>query len=190
MTNNVKLVGLGVISSLLVVFLVQPLLLWLWEISLNLGHAVYSQWEDSLYSNAAYGHRDHAANLLLSLACGAVVGLVFGPIMQLASLRRSSSRSSTSPILRQYVLAACVGVMLGIAVVLVNISIRAFTDQRLNMSFAQRIAVLAPVVSDQTVEELRSDWASMTSKRDYDVLNAKMDRIAKENDITLPSPLI
>ena len=186
MKNNAKLVGIGVISTLLVVFLVQPLLLWLWEISLNLLHAVYAQWEDSLYRNAAYGHRDHAANLLLSLACGAIIGLAFGSLMQLIRLRRSNTPS----ILRQYVLAGCVGVMLGIAVVLVNVNIRAFTDQRLNMSFAQRITILAPVVSDQTAKELRADWASMTSKWDYDVLNAKMDRIAKENDITLPSPLI
>ena len=58
---------------------------------------------------------------------------------------------------------------------------------QLNTSFNQRVAALAPRITDQQVKELRARWALMEKRSDYLSIVADMDKLAKETGSKLPS---
>ncbi|MCZ6840632.1 MAG: hypothetical protein O7G13_15325 [Alphaproteobacteria bacterium] len=53
-------------------------------------------------------------------------------------------------------------------------------------SFRHRLTILSPVITDQEGEELQSNWASMSSRADHDLLAEEMEKIANERGIQLP----
>ena len=60
---------------------------------------------------------------------------------------------------------------------------------QLTTSFHQRLAVLAPKISDQEYKELLASWASMKNGEDYRNIVEKMDAKAIASGVTLPNLL-
>jgi hypothetical protein len=63
-------------------------------------------------------------------------------------------------------------------------------DYLLNTSFAQRITVLTPHISEHERQEFAALWASMRNRRDYERLNAKLEDTATARGVKLPKPLL
>jgi hypothetical protein len=59
------------------------------------------------------------------------------------------------------------------------------SDLQLNASFNQRMAVLAPEITDLEAKRLRARWASMRSREDYLAITAGMDAVANQKGIKL-----
>jgi hypothetical protein len=65
-----------------------------------------------------------------------------------------------------------------------------FIDLQLNASFSQRCDVIAPYVDEQEEQILRSKWASMKSRKDYENINQYSEGLAKSKNVNLPKPLL
>ncbi|MDE0373013.1 MAG: hypothetical protein OXI73_10770 [Rhodospirillales bacterium] len=178
----VKKYGAAVLIALLVSLFLEPSLVAVWKLILNLLELVYTRWVDSLYIRAAKGYRGHASLLLLSMVYGFVLGQLTVSMLRLSSV----DKPRPTGLSRKNLFSIGIGLTLGVAIVLGNIFIKAFTDMQLNASFTQRLTILAPAVPDQVVKELKSDWASMTGRPDYDSLNEKMEQLAAASNIILP----
>lgn len=53
-------------------------------------------------------------------------------------------------------------------------------------SFQQHVRILRPYMDDVTEEAIVSEWSMMSSKADYDRVQAKLERIAEQQSIKLP----
>lgn len=185
----------GVISSLLFVLLVQPLVIWSWNRISPIVSSVYSGYVDSIYKSAALGHRHWVSVIIYSLMNGLIVGIMAGLITAIVTPKswwridkssKTPRRLKTRRFLR---LGLYVSFFLMIVSSFMSVS-RAYIDLQLNTSFEQRLNILAPSISDQVEEEIRSQWASMLDRSDYDELNFEMDNYAKDLDQVLPEPVI
>jgi len=65
-----------------------------------------------------------------------------------------------------------------------------YYDLQLNTSFKQRITVLSPHISEQQEKELRAQWASMKSRKDYENINRALEDAAKNKEVKLPKLLL
>ena len=68
--------------------------------------------------------------------------------------------------------------------------IQAYVDLQLNTSFNQKINALAPFVNDQEIKLLKSRWALMRNKDDYDKINMQIKMLAAQAHAELPPDLI
>lgn len=66
----------------------------------------------------------------------------------------------------------------------------AHSDLQLNVTFQQRIRIVAPFIDEQKEEELNSQWAQMKSRDDYKKIIKQFNEIAKNAKIELPEPLM
>lgn len=53
----------------------------------------------------------------------------------------------------------------------------------INETFDRSITQIAPYVEDEKIEIMRSDWVSMKTKADFDVINKEIGRIREENNL-------
>jgi len=77
-----------------------------------------------------------------------------------------------------------------LALMVTNFAATEFACLQLNSSFDQRLTVLAPKISDQEYEEFRALWAGMKSRKDYKIIENKMNNSANKYGIQLPTPLL
>jgi hypothetical protein len=78
---------------------------------------------------------------------------------------------------------------LGILVI-VDIMFRASLDLQLNASFNQRVTVLAPYIDLHQEKLLKSKWALMESRKDYEEVSVYLEKLAKSKNVKLPRPLL
>ena len=65
----------------------------------------------------------------------------------------------------------------------------AIADEQLNASFYQRLDALGPYMSDQEERQLRSSWALMENRAQYNQINSHLEEFAPKAKIKIPEPL-
>ncbi|MCA0328056.1 MAG: hypothetical protein LCH89_21010 [Proteobacteria bacterium] len=171
----------GVISSVLVIIFIQPLLGLVWSAALAFGESVQAGYVDRIYRNAAVGERNMVGHLSL---LGVTLLLIFVPALLLFPdmEKRSSGSRLPFPLLRAVIAVVSMLVpplFLIVASLFIGVS-------QINASFSQRLAVLAPTITDQEMKEWRARWAKMQSQKDYRELVEAMERRSTELRIDLP----
>jgi hypothetical protein len=189
MNNNGWKAGIliGVISSLLVAYLIQPILGLVWNLVMRLGGLVHQGYVDRIYSHAAIAERNLTGQLTLLILIFFINSFLLY-VLYSAAFRNSVEYSVRIPLpTGRFVKTFFVGsALLFWTVLLVAFSITNGTME-ISASFTQRLTVLAPEISDSEYKVLRARWASMRGKSDYDALVVTMDKRANELGITLPA---
>jgi hypothetical protein len=189
-----KQIVIGVLSSLVLIFLVQPFLHASWRIIDFLGTNVSESFSRGVYIDAALGLREVHSFLLLALVLVTLAG--FG-ISSLITHLRSPDEDEPGRVDRalerafRIVSNPWIRTPLGILFLLsiTMIATDRFADLQLNASFNQRMAALAPDITDLEAKRLRSRWASMKSREDYVAITKSMDITASQKGVTLPKVL-
>jgi hypothetical protein len=75
-------------------------------------------------------------------------------------------------------------------ILLTYLTIVAVADLQLNSSFNRRLTIVLPKLSDQEHKEFLASWAAMTTRRDYQQLNTRLEDVAKARGVKLPKPLL
>ena len=169
---------------------VQPILSIIWVVLLWLGTHFFYNTLDSIYLNAALGHREWviASIVLMALIITPLVIISGWISKRLSTTKKAEARPPrTTPTWKK---VFDIGLIFSSPLPCLIVGAFIFIDLQLNTSFDQRIAVLAPKVPDQTIKELRAQWALMASREDYLVLNARLEQLAHDAGITLPKPLL
>lgn len=191
MNNNGWKVGIlsGIISSLLIILLIQPALRAIWSTVLGLGGWFHQSYVDVIYRNAAMPEGGNPAHLVAYiLVYTMLLGLTyamdrFGSVLYVGNVGPLVT-PGFSKFIKMFLVSATMACAL---VILVYFSIMEGT-LRINSSFTQRLTVLAPAISEVEYKTFRARWASMRGKSDYDMLVSSMDKRAAELGITLPRP--
>ena len=182
----------SVLSTMLVIFFIQPLLSAAWRFSSVLASHFFQSYYDGLYSNAALGHRNWLEFALFAFSVSLILGMTSGVLTSLAArkfLFRKDVRGwlFSSPF---RLIALSVVLLLALLFSSASLLVRAYADLQLNTSFQQRLTVIAPHLTEQEEEELLAMWASMQTRANYNQINEKLESHARANDVTLPDPLI
>ncbi len=175
----------GVISGIFVLVFIQPILSFLWRFLLsNIKSLV-----NSACHQAALGYTDvfnfWIMGGLISLSVGAVTGFATARLLRTYGKTRIAPRT-LSPRLSA-VLWAVIAIMVTLSGT-VQMT-RFFVVMQLKASFYQRLAVLAPKISEQEHKEYLASWAAMHNEDDYRRIVESMEANAKKNGTTLPELL-
>ncbi|HCG6123075.1 TPA: hypothetical protein NJ077_004590 [Vibrio parahaemolyticus] len=182
----------SVVASVLVILFVQPFL----NFSGDMIQWVLSKtaviMSDSIYKDAALGMREKFSFLLLIM----VFQLIF--MVLLSSLyrkffRTTSPQSSIDELSdvekvnrtnKRKIISFFTGFT---SVILVFwLGGMQYVGFQMNASFSQRVTILSPYISEQDVKVLKSEWAQMQSREDYEAINEKILSVAESNNIVLP----
>ena len=174
----------GIISGIIVLVFIQPILSFLWRFVLsNIKGTV-----NSACHQAALGYTD-AYNFLF-MENFIIFGVGLATIVAVKKLRSNGVGRSVRRILSPRAskvlwLAWAMFAILGGTVQVTKY----FVVMQLKASFYQRLAVLAPKISEQEYKEYLASWAAMHSEEDYRRIVENMDAAAKKNGTMLPELL-
>lgn len=199
----------GVVSSLLVLYLIDPLLKAVGGTTFYFLNIVNSGLWDSLYAKAALGVPQDPAVSIFSILAGVFAGLVMGVATAVvkngqegrAVIQSSavSGSSNSKEVLNVFDLALRVGgkpkkfitvtlfLMSLFFVGLMSYSMWSYQFQyKIVTSFDQHLRILAPFMSDRDKLKIVSDFSRMKSESDYKSVYSVLGGVAAENNVTLP----
>jgi hypothetical protein len=192
-----KAVLASVIASVIVILFIQPLLGLLWYFVLS-NIKVLS---DASYRHAALGmHEGNAFVLYMTLngfVFASVVFFIYIAFFELKSpdsARRNQTPSEAPTIPAAHkrmrllrILRVLTAIYAASVLFVCSYSLTLhLTDIQLNTSFHQRMAVLAPHITDLEYKELVASWAGMQTEADYKAIVAKMEKSASSAGVKLP----
>jgi hypothetical protein len=190
-----RVIKLGVLANavfLVLLFFIQRIAGLIWNLVLTVGGHLHQGYVDRIYRGAALGDRNMVGHLTLLM----LLGTTFFVTTYFAMKSNKVGTEALSPLVKDairymdritqgaFIVASITAVLLW-AAILVMFSISSGTDE-IASSFNQRLTVLAPAISDIEYKTLKSRWASMQSKSDYDALVSVMDNRAVELGVKLP----
>lgn len=182
----------SIVASVIFIALVQPIMTYIWEIISSTGNDYLNAFVDNMYKNAALGERDWVVATFSTV--GVYVPFVFISSKRLANfIYKPSFKNKPNKIENTVSTTASwiwwSALIFGVASA-TFISSYIYTDMQLNTSFNQRLTVLSPHITDIEYKKYKSEWASMTSKKDYQTLNKKIQEQADSLSIKLPPSLL
>lgn len=190
-------VGTGLLGSMIFSWMLEPAVTFIMTRANNWTSGFTSSLQNDVYSNAALGTRDWLSvaifQLLSSAWVGVYLGLVTSRIIRRFIFNSETARAAnirrTLAKIRGWLLVVMFLLVLYPTYVCSKLAFVSHADLQLNASFNQRFTVLAPALTEQEEEVIKSKWALMSNRKDYDAINASMDSLAGRLDKPLPKPL-
>lgn len=185
----------GIVSSLIVIYFIDPLLSEFGRLFLSTANVVFSSYLDRMYSEIAVSAPDIGALIIFGAGGCALGYLLVAPFLpsiarrgyrrgyQQAKRERETGQLADRTIVDRSLLAGVAvlaSIVLGFAV---DFHIRIKTTS----SFEQYVTILAPRIGDRRTRELRAQFASMRSADDYAEVLAALRSLAEEHSLELPA---
>lgn len=182
----------GIISSLLFLYLVDPILRSISSLVIALSSSILSSYLDDLYTKCALGVTQDPAliiyGLFYALPFGLSMGIFFSYISRsFKKQKKLDSNNDTTlhkRVVRLLLTSALVFFLLSLISAVSYWSI--WFQQKTITSFTQHIRIISPYIDNATEKALWSEWSLMNSADDYSKIIQKIEKIAKANSITLP----
>jgi len=203
-----KSIIVSLVASMLFLVFIQPIMTFIWDTLKALSLSTFEWVTDGMYKNAALGQRNWIDFLLwtsIVLFGASLIAIMF---IKVTSLVRKDTQNTKLVLLesasqehfesekvklkKMLNLLTWVSWLAGplLAISTLYLTFSAYTDLQLNTSFNQRLNVLAPYIEEHETKLLRSKWATMESRKDFDCVNQYIERLAAENKIVLPKQLL
>ena len=182
----------GVIVSVVMLYLIEPAMKLAVDIGPQYGGQFYQLVWDRAAMQAAIGG-DYMDFAMFAILFSAIVGAFIGRFGAGAAFPRLFGRKGRKTVDSTWVrwekrfvilLMMLVGPIAGTTLLI------DFAAQQMKLSFDRRITVLAPAITEESEELLRARFADLSDRADYQSLNDDMNRLASENRIHLPEPLL
>jgi hypothetical protein len=178
----------GVIVSVIVLYLIEPAMKVVIELFPSFGGLVYHWVWDRAATQAAVGG-DYMDFVLFAILFSAIVGTFIGRFGAGAQVLARRGRRAESLWVRWEKRLVLLLLLLAGPLAATTLLID-FAAQRMKLSFEQRIAVLAPAISEEDEEVLRGRFAELAGHDAYQSLTHDMNLIARETRVDLPAPLL
>ena len=151
--------------------------------------------QDKAFANASLGTRPWVSALIFILGAAAALGLLTGVCTSIffskgiRLLVKAEGKNKGNKYTKR--IAKVTSVVSGayLLFILLRMSSFIYVDIQLNSSFDQRMMAIRPYIEDRDSHRLRSEWALMQKRQDYERINAKLDEYARKADIVLPTLL-
>jgi amino acid transporter len=193
---NRKVFTISVVSSIFASiafsWLLDPLTRWIWHVASENALSWFTNLQNAAFSNAAIGKRDWLVTVLFLYAFAfgfaSFLGITAGALS--ASLVRSPRGERYRRLRPKLLLVSCVVLALVLTYSFGRLGFLAYVDLQLNASFSQRLDALGPYIEPMEERRLRSAWALMKTRSDYEMINRRIDELAVAANITIPEPLL
>lgn len=186
----------SLVASLAFYLLLEPVTAWLWNYTSNSAKESLVELQNAAFRNAAIGKRDWVSAVTFigagALCSGILTGLITGLwILSFFGQRVTGAVVSTTVRrkLRVGFLSLFTLFAVGFTYSWVKMWFLVYVDLQLNASFSQRLDAVGPYIELIEERRLRSAWALMRSREDYERINARLDEIGRTAAIDLPEPL-
>jgi hypothetical protein len=186
---NWKSLRNGVIVSIVMLYLVEPTMKLMVEVFPYFGGRVYRWVWDHAATQAAIGG-DYVDFALFAILFSAIVGTFIGRYgIGAHSMRGKGRRSNDTALMRWEKRLVMVLLLLSGPVAATTLLVD-FAAQQMKLSFEQRMAVLAPSITEEEEEMLRGQFAGLEGRDSYENLKVDMNTLAHTHRVTLPEPLL
>ena len=145
---------------------------------------------DSIYKSAALGQRNHVIVAVVGIVSGVFLGVITGAAVATATKAWAKKELNKIKTRRWIHHVVFVLNLVAFAFLLLALNVMFYANLQLDVSFKQRLTVLAPHLSEQQEENLAAMWASMKTKADYDAINRQLERYAADRNVDLPELLL
>ena len=191
--TNWKSLRNGVVISVVMLYMIEPAMKVAVELAPQFGGRFYRLVWDRAATQAAIGG-DYLDFAMFAILFSAIVGAFIGRFGAGAAFPRlfgrKGGRKSTDSTLVRWEKRLVILLMLLVGPIAGTTLLVDFAAQQMKLSFDRRITVLAPAITEDSEELLRAHFAGLSDRADYQSLNDEMDRLAKENSVNLPDPLL
>ena len=191
----------SIIASIAFAWLLDPVTRWIWHTASDSAWSWFVNLQAAAFRNAALGKREWLSTALFIYVFTLVVivlytspigigcGVLFGRLLRQKATDRTRQliRGRVAP-LTLVILSILMALSLTYA--FGKIAFLAYVDLQLNASFSQRVDALSPYIDPMEERRLRSQWALMKSRADYEQINRRLDELATGANIQLPEPLL
>lgn len=189
MSHSVK-VGIfsGIIASILFIYFIDPILSFIGRKFLRAATVLHLNYLDRLYSQIAVGDLDYSYILHSYLTIAVIMaslGMIIYFLFKKYIANKPESSLKTQDITTIYNISIIIYSAI-IATLMLIFLVEGFIRLETSTSFRQHMAILSPHITEKENKELLAQFASMSRKKDYDDLIAKVNKIAKSNGIVLP----
>jgi hypothetical protein len=187
--SNWKSLRNGVIVSVVVLYLVEPAM----KLAINLfpsfGGFLYRFVWDQAAAQAAVGG-DYVDFAIFAILFSAIVGTFIGRYGVGAHVFARRGRRSADSVWARWEKRIVLLLLLLFGPVAATTLLIDFAAQQMKRSFEQRIAVLAPALSEEEEEGLRARFADMREHVSYENLKLDMNSMARDHRVDLPEALL
>ena len=177
----------GVVSSILVIYFLNPIISFLGKVVIKLASYIYKSYLDNICSDLAVGEPNFSFTLY-GLMLGFMVGIAgsfFAGFItyKIKNKNRDELRSSTPSVFSSWVISAS-------AIVITLVSFLFFIDGYIRIrsytGFKQGLTIIGPYITDASQKEFLSRFSLMKSKEDYDLIMKDILSIASNKGIKMP----
>ncbi len=180
----------SVVATLFVIVFLRPLLNLAWSAVQHFGPVLMKGFSDSIYKSAALGQRNHVIVAVVGIVSGVFLGVITGAAVATATKAWAKKELNKIKTRRWIHHVVFVLNLVAFAFLLLALNVMFYANLQLDVSFKQRLTVLAPHLSEQQEENLAAMWASMKTKADYDAINRQLERYAADRNVDLPELLL
>lgn len=177
-----KAIIASILASLIVLYFLDPILSFLARLTLRIASVLFLAYLDRLYAEVAISDPNFGF-YLLNCATGISIGFTIGFISGAIGLFEKRI-TSTFTVNRSLWLGAIV--LVAVSVLLLAGTVDSYIRLKTSSTFYQRLAVIAPHITDQQRKEFLARFASMESKANFEAVMRTMDEIALKNNVKLP----
>lgn len=190
-----KNILLSLFASAVFLAFIQPLMKAIWSLISTVSVSFLDAYVSGFYKSAALGNRNWVDVFLLWFITALILGTASGTLLIAATQgdeRPSENERITKGSVAKYRklrrwLAWTILPLTCLA--FFDLAFFAFVDLQLVATFNQRLAALAPHITIQEEREIRSRWAMMERKADYEAINQWMEESAAKAGTKLPKRL-
>lgn len=201
-----------VAASIFLLFL-RPILEFLWSILVKFSSYSYSFLIDSAYKNAALGQRNWLDFVIFTLVFMGIIAIAIISMfnynyeqsiltLQTKVYEEQDEQKKISlekeffkkkfktiipkkyPSIIRYIVIFCI-CFCGLSLIF-----SAYVDMQLNTEFNQRLNVISPYITDSQTKLLKSKWAQMETRKDFELIDEQIKLFAQQYEIILPKQLL
>ncbi len=192
MSRSVKV---GIITSLTATFLfiyfLDPILILLGSIIVEVSSRVYSAYLDRLFMQASLGVTHDPAFFVLMSIYGFAIGAPVGMITVVTMMKRKSKidkkEGAEKPKRSGKKIVILMVIIWSAMYITLFMSLWSLWFQlKITSSFEQHMKTVAPYLEEDEEEIIWSKWTQMKSEKDYNAIYKRLKDIAAENSVELP----
>ncbi|WP_339198132.1 hypothetical protein MKY95_08370 [Paenibacillus sp. FSL P4-0176] len=188
----------GILGSMIFFIVFQPLLTKAGWVMNGLISIFFRNYTDSMYLTAAMKNTNAVTDDVISMLTGMIVGLIFSVSIvsyyvvfiedknKLNDYNVDTNRTKRKKRTIKYLWIIQTILVLIIAVMITTNLYKNLTSVKLIYKFEQDIVVLSEVLSQSELSKLKSQWAYMETKNDYNFIKIRINQLAEINNIELP----
>ncbi|MBO9492033.1 hypothetical protein J7384_16855 [Endozoicomonas sp. G2_1] len=188
--KNKTAIAVSIISTIVFLYILQPLLEFIGVAFISFASYINTSYVDKIYAQISHLELLNYGLFFYTVFSSCLISVLLTTIFALWKKEKTTSEDETennkkSPKLKRLTALALVITTLFI----LSISTRIYQFSILT-SFKQHFRIIAAYIPEQEEENILSQWSLMQSKEDYELVQKKIENIAKDNGIKLPSNAI